>query len=174
LDLREDLILRDCEAGDVADITAIYRHAVLNGYGTFEIDPPDEAEMAARQSRLRAGHYPYVVAEREGKITGYAYAGAYHQRAAYRTTVEDSVYVRDGFQGQGVGHALLRCLIARATDAGFRQMVAVIGDSENKASIRLHESQGFVPVGTLRDVGFKKTRWLDIVIMQRALEIESV
>lgn len=169
MNLLEGLILRDCEERDIADITAIYRHAVLNGYGTFEIDPPDEAEMAARRSRLKAGPYPYIVAEWEGRVVGYAYAGAYHQRAAYRTTVEDSIYVRDGFQGQGVGHALLRCLIEKATHAGFRQMVAVIGDSENKASVRLHESQGFVPVGTLRDVGFKKTRWLDVVIMQRAL-----
>ncbi len=169
MDVLTGLVLRDCEESDIPAITAIYGHAVLHGYGTFEIDPPDEGEMHARRSRLVAGNYPYIIAELSGSVVGYAYAGAYHLRAAYKMTVEDSIYVRDGFQGRSVGDGLLHRLVERATSAGFRQMVAVIGVGANKASIRLHENHGFMHVGTLRDVGFKKDSRLDVVIMQRAL-----
>jgi L-amino acid N-acyltransferase YncA len=161
--------LRECREEDIPHVTAIYRHAVLHGYATFEIDPPDATEMQARRMRLVAGQYPYIVAEAAGEVVGYAYAGAYHQRAAFRATVENSIYVREGFQGRGIGDSLLRLLIDKSTAAGFRQMVAVIGDSGNIGSIRLHEKHGFVLVGTLRDVGYKKNRWLDVVIMQRGL-----
>jgi L-amino acid N-acyltransferase YncA len=167
--LGDKIFLRDCMESDIPHITAIYRHAVLDGHGTFEIEPPDEAEMQARRARLVAGTFPYIVAEAEGQVVGYAYAGPYHLRAAYRTTVEDSIYIRDGFQGRGIGHALLRRLIEMTTEAGFRQMVAVIGDSSNRGSIRLHEKHGFDHIGTLRDVGFKNDHWLDVVIMQRRL-----
>jgi phosphinothricin acetyltransferase len=165
------LVLRQCEEGDIPAITAIYRHAVLNGYGTFEIVPPDEAEMAARRKRLVAASLPYFVAEAGGLILGYAYAGPYHVRAAYRATLEDSIYLRAGSEGRGIGARLLQHLIQAAAAAQFRQMVAVIGDSANKASIRLHEKLGFVHVGTLRNIGFKKDRWLNVVLMQRDLAI---
>jgi L-amino acid N-acyltransferase YncA len=164
-----DLILRDCEERDLAAITAIYCHAVLSGFGTFEIEPPDEAQMRARHDAVIPKGLPYLVAEWEGRVVGYAYAGPYHSRAAYRLTIEDSIYIDPTFHGRGVGYPLLGRLIERATAAGFRQMVAVIGDSRNEGSIKIHAKHGFVHVGTLRDVGFKKERWLDVVIMQRAL-----
>ena len=168
MDLAEPL-LRDCEERDLAAITAIYRDAVLNGYGSFELEAPDEAEMGARWRGLVAGTYPYLVAEWQGQVAGYAYAGPYHRRAGYRLTVEDSIYVAEAFQGRGIGRRLLRRLVEIETAAGLRQMVAVIGDSRNEASIRLHLAEGFAHVGTLREVGFKKDRWLDVVLMQRAL-----
>jgi phosphinothricin acetyltransferase len=164
-----DLIIRPATAGDIPAITEIYADAVLHGTASFEIAPPGAAEMAERLHKLAAGHFPYLAAERDGMLLGYGYAGLYRERVAYRSTVEDSIYLAKAAQGHGIGGALLRRLIDASTELGFRQMVAVIGDSDNAASIRLHKAAGFVLTGTLRDVGYKHGRWLDTVIMQRTL-----
>jgi phosphinothricin acetyltransferase len=168
-DATTDLMLRDSESGDLPAITAIYRHAVLHGHASFELSPPDEPEMAARRAALLAGGFPHIVAIIGGEVLGYAYAGPYRTRPAYANTVENSVYVRHDRHGLGIGRALLARLIAEAGRRGFRQMVAIIGDSGNRSSIELHRSLGFTPVGTLRSVGWKHERWLDSVLMQRAL-----
>ncbi len=166
----EDAILiRACRPEDIPAITAIYREAVLHGSASFELEPPDEAEMTRRREALVAGGHAYLVAERAGGLVGYAYEGPYRPRPAYRFTVENSVYVDEAARGAGIGRRLLDALIAAATAAGFRQMIAVIGDSANLASVRLHETAGFVPVGTYRSVGWKHGRWLDTVLMQRPL-----
>jgi phosphinothricin acetyltransferase len=164
-----DLVIRLSAEGDIPDISAIYANAVLHGTASFELDPPSEDEMARRRAALLAGGYPYLVAARRGTLVGYAYAGGYRARPAYRSTVEDSIYVAAAAQGQGVGRALLDALIRDSTGRGFRQMIAVIGDSASKGSIRLHESLGFRHVGTLQSVGHKHGRWLDTVLMQRNL-----
>ncbi|MFD2183373.1 GNAT family N-acetyltransferase [Rhodoplanes azumiensis] len=161
--------LRDCAAGDLPAVTAIYAEAVRHGRASFELEPPDLAEMTRRRDALVAGGFPYLVAEIDGTIAGYAYAGPYRSRPAYAWTVENSVYVAPPMQGRGLGLALLTRLIDAATAHGFRQMIAVIGDSANHASIRLHTRAGFAPVGVLRASGFKHGVWLDSVLMQRAL-----
>jgi L-amino acid N-acyltransferase YncA len=161
--------IRPVTPEDLRDITAIYAHAVEHGTASFEIEPPSEAEMAARHKSLVDGGFPYLVADTGGRIAGYAYAGPYRPRVAYRYTVEDSVYVRTDVHGHGIGRMLLTELIAQAEARGFRQMIAVIGDSAQLPSISLHRSLGFVPVGTLTHIGFKHGRWLDSVLMQRAL-----
>jgi phosphinothricin acetyltransferase len=161
--------VRDCEPRDIAAITAIYAEAVRYGCASFEIEPPDETEMTARRQRLIAGGFPYLIAERGGELVGYTYAGPYRPRPAYGATVENSVYVHPNAQAQGIGGILMRHLIAATEARGFRQMVAVIGDSDNRASITLHERLGFRRVGTLQAVGWKHGRWLDSVLMQRAL-----
>jgi phosphinothricin acetyltransferase len=163
------LLVRPSIEADISAITAIYAHAVGHGTASFEVEPPDEAEMARRRQAVLAGGYPYLVAEIDGTLAGYAYAGAYRPRPAYRFTVEDSIYVAPDRQGSGVGRALLVALIEACEALGFRQMVAVIGDSASQGSIRLHESLGFRPVGVLEAIGFKHGRWLDVVLMQRAL-----
>jgi len=163
-----DVTIRPATAHDVAAITRIYRHAVLHGTASFEIEPPDETEMASRQRTLLAGGFPYLVAE-GNEVIGYSYAGPYHTRPAYRWTVEGSVYVATPAHRRGIGRALLTRLIEEAERRAFRQMVAIIGDSQHVASIELHRALGFRPVGTLATVGFKHGRWLDIVIMQRPL-----
>ena len=163
------LLIRPSRDSDLSAVTAIYRPAVLHGTASFELEPPDEAEMARRRRALLEGGYPYLVAERDGAVVGYAYAGAYRPRPAYRFTVEDSIYVAPDRQGSGVGRALLVALIEACEALGFRQMVAVIGDSASQGSIRLHESLGFRPVGVLEAIGFKHGRWLDTVLMQRPL-----
>lgn len=162
-------VIRPAEARDIPAITAIYEDAVLRGTATFEIDPPDEAEMARRFHGLRASGHPYLVASVGETIAGYAYAGPYRARVAYRYTIEDSVYIAPSAQGRGVGRALLDRLIVESEQRGFRQMLAVIGDSDHVASIRLHEVTGFSMVGTFTAVGYKFDRWLDTVLMQRAL-----
>jgi phosphinothricin acetyltransferase len=154
---------------DMPEITAIYHDAVLTGTASFELDPPDEAEMIGRREALLEGGYPYLVAEAEGRIAGYAYAGPYRARLAYRSTVENSVYVAEHARGQGIGRALLERLIEDTAARALRQMVAIIGDSANLASIRLHEAAGFAHAGVLRSVGWKHGRWLDTILMQRAL-----
>ncbi|UFN49984.1 N-acetyltransferase family protein [Roseomonas sp. OT10] len=161
--------LREARAEDMAAIAAIYRVAVERGTASFELEPPDEAEMGRRLATLRDGGHPYLVAERDGLVLGYAYAGTYRARPAYRGTVENSVYVDPVAQGQGIGRLLLDALVAEAGRRGFRQMVAVIGDSANHASRRLHAAAGFDDIGILRSVGWKHGRWLDTVLMQRAL-----
>lgn len=154
---------------DVAAVTAIYRHAVIHGNGSFELEPPDEAEMAARCARIAREGYPFLVATLGEAVAGYAYVSAYRSRPAYRGTVEDSVYVREDAMGKGVGRALLARLIADCEAKGYRQMIAVIGDSANRASIRLHENLGFFHVGVFANVGWKHESWLDTVLMQRPL-----
>ena len=161
--------IRPAETCDLAAITSIYEHAVRYGTASFEIDPPDQAEMMRRYQALRAGGYPYLVVELEGTLAGYAYAGPYRARPAYRWSVEDSIYIAPQLQRRGIGHALLKRLMVEATAAGFRQMIAVIGDSANHASIELHRTAGFRMVGTFDDVGYKFDRWLDSVLMQRPL-----
>lgn len=154
---------------DIAAITAIYRPAVLNGTASFELEPPSEEEMARRHAAIAGAAFPYLVAERAREVVGYGYANAFRPRRAYRFTVEDSVYVRPDKQGTGVGRALLATLIDVCSTRGFRQMIAVIGDSGQSASIRLHRALGFTFCGTLHSVGFKHGRWLDSVLMQRTL-----
>ena len=164
-----EFCIRPTEARDVAAITRIYEHAVRHGTASFEIEPPGDAEMARRQDALVAGGYPFLVAERGGEVLGYAYAGPYRARPAYHWTVEDSVYVAPEAQQRGVGRALLERLLAEAEVHGFRQMIAVIGDRAQTASIALHQATGFHFVGTFEAVGFKFDRWLDSVLMQRSL-----
>jgi L-amino acid N-acyltransferase YncA len=161
-----DVIIRPAGPGDVAAITRIYADAVEHGVATFEIKPPDEAEMARRQNALLANGYPYLVAGRAGAVVGYAYAGPYNARPAYHWSVEDTVYVDPQFHRAAIGRLLLARLVAEAVQRGFRQMIAVIGDSANVASIGLHAACGFRRIGTLRSVGFKHGRWLDAVLMQ--------
>jgi L-amino acid N-acyltransferase YncA len=163
------LAIRAATAADIPVITAIYDHAVRHGTASFELEPPDAAEMARRQKALLDGGYPYLVAEVSWQIAGYAYAGAYRPRPAYRWSVEDSVYVAPSMHRRGVGAALLGHLIAEAEQRGFRQMIAVIGDKAQTPSIALHRALGFRQIGAVENVGFKFGRWLDTVLMQRAL-----
>jgi phosphinothricin acetyltransferase len=163
-----DVIVRCADSRDIPAITQIYAHAVLTGTASFEIDPPDEAEMTRRYAKLREADYPYLVAEAD-HVIGYACAGPYRDRPAYRWCVEDSVYIAPHAHRRGVGRALLARLIDAAERRSFRQMIAVIGDSANVSSIELHRALGFRHIGTLAAVGFKHGRWLDSVLMQRAL-----
>ena len=162
-------LVRPATAADIPAITAIYGHHVLHGLATFEVEPPDTAEMTRRFATIRELGLPYLAAEINGEVAGYAYAAVYRARPAYRYTVEDSVYVLDDCAGQGIGSALMPALIDGCARAGCRQLVAVIGDSDNLASIRLHEKFGFKRVGMLPAVGFKFGRWVDSVLMQRDL-----
>jgi phosphinothricin acetyltransferase len=162
-------VIRPAAETDLPSIAAIYGEAVRTGSATFEIDSPDLAEMTARWRRLVDAGYPYLAAEHGDQVVGFAYAGPYHGRPAYRYTVEDSIYLHATARGGGIGTALLTALIAEAEARGFRQMIALIGDSANAPSIRLHARCGFEPVGVYRDVGWKHGRWLDVVLMQRAL-----
>ncbi|HTU53104.1 MAG TPA: GNAT family N-acetyltransferase [Acetobacteraceae bacterium] len=164
-----NLILRPSNEGDVAAIAAIYAGHVRNGTASFETEAPDVAEMRRRWAELVGRGYPYLVAEDGAGVVGYAYAGPYRTRPAYRETLEDSVYLRPDATGRGLGRLLLEALIGEADARGFRQMVAVVGDSGNVASIRVHERAGFRLVGVLRSVGYKHGRWLDTVLLQRAL-----
>jgi phosphinothricin acetyltransferase len=164
-----DIALRPAEDRDIATIAAIYADHVLTGLASFEVTPPDAAEIARRRADVLARGLPYVVAELDGRVVGYAYAAPYRLRPAYRYTVEDSVYVHRGALGRGVGRRLLECLVAECAAAGYRQMLAVIGDRGNRPSIALHEACGFARVGLLPSVGFKFGRWVDSVLMQRAL-----
>jgi phosphinothricin acetyltransferase len=162
--------IRAARPSDLTEIQAIYAHHVLHGTGTFEEVPPSVEEMGGRLANgLRLG-YCWLVAADETGVLGFGYYGAFRDRAAYRRLVEDSVYVREDLRGQGVGKELVAELVARATAAGFRQMVALIGDSDNVASIGMHASLGFTRSGVLRSSGEKFGRVLDVVIMQRALK----
>jgi phosphinothricin acetyltransferase len=161
--------IRPATLADIPAITRIYAHAVEHGTASFELTPPDENEMARRLTRLTEGGFPYLAAEIDGRLAGYAYAGLYRERPAYRKTVEDSVYVAPDMHRRGVGLVLLKALVKAATARGFRQMIAVIGDSAQASSIGLHLAAGFHHVGNLENVGFKHGRWLDTVLMQIAL-----
>jgi phosphinothricin acetyltransferase len=163
-------IIRPAQAADIPAIARIYAHAVIHGTATFELEPPSEAEMLRRFDKLRSGGpFPYLVAEVDGAVAGYAYAGAFRERPAYRFTVEDSIYIAPELHKRGIGRALLMRLIADATAAGFRQMMAVIGDSDQAGSIGLHRACGFRDAGVFKAVGFKFGRWLDTVQMQLPL-----
>lgn len=165
-----EVAIRSAEAPDLPAITAIYRQHVLIGIATFEEMPPDLADMAARHARIVERGLPWLVAEGEaGAILGYAYAGPFHGRSAYRFTLEDSIYLDPAAVGRGIGRRLLECLLSDCTAWGARQMIAVIGNSGNDASIALHGRAGFTLVGTQKSVGLKFGRWIDTVIMQRAL-----
>ena len=161
--------VRASREADLASVTAIYAHYVLTGLASFEIEAPGEAEMRRRRADVLALGLPYFVAERGGEVVGFAYAAPFRTRPAYRYTVEDSVYVHGDHLGHGVGATLLAVLIAACERAGCRQMIAVIGDSANQASIKLHERCGFALAGLLPSTGFKFGRWVDSVLMQRAL-----
>lgn len=161
--------IRPSTDDDLPAIAAIYAWNVAHGTGTFELEAPDAAETARRRADVLAKGLPWLVAERDGRVLGYAYANHFRPRPAYRFCVEDSVYLDPAAQGRGIGRLLLAELIARCQARGARQMLAVIGDSANAASIGLHRALGFAPVGLLRDSGWKFERWLDVVLMQRAL-----
>lgn len=164
-----DVAVRPSRAEDIDAIQAIYAHHVLHGLASFEEVPPDAAELVRRREAIVAQGLPYLVAEIDGKVVGYAYAGLYRTRSAYRFTLEDSVYVDDGCRGRGVGRALLDRLIAACERWGARQLIAVIGDSGNAGSIGLHAAMGFTHTGLLPAIGFKHGRWVDSVLMQRPL-----
>jgi phosphinothricin acetyltransferase len=161
--------IRPVSPADIAAITRIYAHAVTHGTASFEQEPPDEAEMTRRMQALVGGGFPYLVAEVGNALVGYAYAGAYRPRRAYRFSVEDSIYVDAAAHRKGVGRTLLTHLIEEAERRGFRQMIAVIGDSNQAPSIELHRALGFRMIGAIENVGFKFDRWLDTVLMQRPL-----
>jgi L-amino acid N-acyltransferase YncA len=161
--------IRPATPADIPAIARIYAHAVEHGTASFELEPPAEAEMARRQKALLDGSFPYLVAVLGDEIAGYAYAGPYRTRPAYRFTVEDSIYLAPQAHRRGIGKALLTALIAESEAKGFRQMVAVIGDSQQTPSIELHRALGFRMVGNFEAVGFKFGRWLDSVLMQRPL-----
>jgi len=153
----------------VPALAALYAHHVLNGLASFEITPPDAAEIGRRRDEILARKLPYLVAELGESVAGYAYAAPYRARPAYRYTLEDSVYVDPAAARRGVGRALLGALVEACAALGYRQMIAVIGDSGNAASIGLHAACGFARIGVLPSVGFKHGRWVDSVLMQRAL-----
>jgi L-amino acid N-acyltransferase YncA len=164
-----DYTIRPSRDEDVPAITAIYGYHVRHGVASFEEAPPDAAEIARRRGEIVKRGLPYLVAERDKRLIGYCYAGPFRPRVAYRFTVEDSVYVEAGEIGRGLGRALLEQVIARCSELGYRQMVAVIGGRETTGSIRLHEALGFTHIGVLPSVGFKFGRWVDIIMMQRQL-----
>jgi L-amino acid N-acyltransferase YncA len=163
--------VRPASLDDVAAIQAIYAHHVVHGLASFEEKPPAIEEMRRRYLEITGDGFPYVTGELAGSVAGYGYCTLYRTRSAYRFALEDSVYVRHDCVGRGVGKAVLAELIARCEALGYRQIIAVIGDSANAASIGLHASHGFLKVGTLRSVGFKLGRWVDSVFMQRPLGI---
>jgi L-amino acid N-acyltransferase YncA len=163
------VVIRPLADRDLPAVQAIYAHHVLHGLASFEEEPPSIEEIGARWKKVLELGLPYLVAELEGGVVGYSYAGTYRPRPAYRFTVENSVYVREGLAGRGVGKALLSALIAQCEAGPWRQMLAVIGDRENHGSIALHRSCGFRPIGILEAVGHKHGRWVDSVLMQRAL-----
>jgi len=167
--MSKQIILRPSSEADIPAIQAIYAHAVLHGTGTFETDVPDETEMARRRAEVLSRGLPYLVAEVAGQVTGYAYANYFRPRLAYRYCLEDSIYLAPAAQGQGLGKLLLAELMARCEAAGGRQMLAVIGDAQNKGSIGVHAALGFEHTGVLKSSGWKFGRWLDVVLMQRQL-----
>jgi phosphinothricin acetyltransferase len=163
------MLIRAANDDDIDAIQAIYSHHVTHGLGTFETEPPGASEMRRRHGQITADGFPYLIAADAERVLGYAYANHFRTRAAYRNTVEDSIYIAPDALGRGLGKALLQALIDRCTAQGLRQMLAVIGDSGNAASIRLHRSCGFEHIGVMNAVGRKFDRWVDVVIMQRAL-----
>lgn len=166
---RMPTIIRDINVQDAGDVRDIYRHYVLNGLSSFELSPPDEDEIRTRMERIKERGHPFLAAETDGVISGYAYASTYRQRAAYDYTLENSVYVSTDYLRQGIGARLLSNLAHICDQRGIRQLIAVIGDSENHASINLHARCGFKQVGLLPSTGYKNDRWVDTVLMQRGI-----
>lgn len=164
-----NLHIRRVQPDDLPAIHTLYAHNVLHGTASWELTPPDETEMRRRMTSVLDGGFPYFVAEIDGKIAGYSYASSYRPRPGYRFTVENSIYVDSTYQRRGIARTLLATLIDACSQQGFRQMIAIIGDSENSASIELHRALGFVHVGTAVAIGFKFGRWLDSVMMQKTL-----
>ena len=164
-----DISIRRATPADIPAITRIYAHAVRHGTASFELEPPDESEMTRRQRGLLDGGYPYLVADIDGAVVGYAYAGPYRTRPAYRYTVENSIYIAPEAHRRGLGRALLDRLIVECEARNYRLMIAVIGDSAQTPSIELHRAAGFRMVGAFEAVGYKFDRWLDSVLMQRPL-----
>lgn len=162
-------ILRPSRDADVPAITAIYAHHVLHSTSTFEIDPPSPADMAARRAEVLGRGLPWLALEEAGQVLGYAYCNWFKPRPAYRYSAENSIYLAPGSQGRGLGRLLLAELATQAEAVGVRKLIAVIGDSGNAASVGLHRSLGFEPVGTIRSCGWKFDRWLDIVLMEKTL-----
>lgn len=162
-------MIRAATLADAAAIAAVYAPEVLHGTATFEIDPPDAAEFAIRMARVIDRGWPWLVADSGGVVVGYAYAAQFRDRPAYAHTCENSIYIAAGQQRRGIGRALLAALIDASRAIGFREMIAVIGDADNTASIALHRNTGFRDAGRLTDVGLKFGRWLDVVYMQRTL-----
>ena len=162
-------MIRPSRDEDIAAITAIYAHHVLNGTGTFEIDPPSVADMTSRRADVLAKGLPFIVAEEAGQVIGYAYCTWFKPRPAYRFSAEDSIYLAPGVHGKGIGRALLAELAAQAERVGIRKLIAVIGDSSNAGSIGVHRSLGFEHVGILKSCGWKFDQWLDVVLMEKAL-----
>jgi phosphinothricin acetyltransferase len=162
-------IIRSSKSGDIAQITAIYQHHVLNGTGSFEVTPPSPDEMAQRRDDVLSKNLPYLVAVEGDQVLGYAYCNWFKPRPAYRFSAEDSIYLAPQAAGTGLGRALLSELISQAERAGIRKLIAVIGDSGNVASIGVHRSVGFTDVGILKSCGWKFDRWLDIVLMEKTL-----
>ena len=167
--LTPSLLIRPSTTDDLPAITAIYAQAVLHGTGTFELDPPDQPEMARRRDDVRSKGLPWLVAQARGQVLGYAYANHFRPRRAYRFCLEDSIYLHPDARGHGVGRVLLAELLGRCEAAGARQMLAVIGDAANAGSIGVHAALGFDHTGVLKASGWKFDRWLDVVLMQRAL-----
>ena len=167
------VLIRDSVDADLPAVHAIYAHHVRTGLASFEEEPPSRAQMRQRRSDVLKRGLPYLVAEVEGMVRGYSYATPYRSRSAYRFTIENSVYVASEMGKRGIGSALLRELISRCEVGPWRQMIAIIGDSGNTASVALHDSLGFRMVGILRGVGFKHGRWVDTVLMQRELRSGS-
>lgn len=163
------LVITDATDADMGEIQAIYAWHVLHGIASFETEPPSVANMMARRAAVLDQGLPWLAARLDGRVVGYCYLGLYRPRHAYRFTVEDSVYIHDRMGGRGIGYALLAEAIDRAQRDGRRQMLAVIGNSGNIGSIRLHEKLGFRLIGTMDAVGFKKGRWVDTLLMQRSL-----
>lgn len=164
-----DIVIRDCTEADMPGVTAIYAQSVREETASFELVPPDLAEMTRRRAAIVEKGYPYLVAELEGAVAGYAYASAFHPRPAYALTVENTVYVARAAQRRGVGRALMTALIEACTARGYRQMIAIVGGSGHIASIALHKALGFNQVGVFKSVGYKHGRWLDAVYLQRPL-----
>jgi L-amino acid N-acyltransferase YncA len=164
-----EIVIGDAAEAEVAAIRDIYAWHVINGIASFETEPPSLAEMLARRASVLEKGLPWLTAKRDGQVLGYCYLGLYRTRYAYRFTVEDSVYVHPDWGGQGIGSLLLSQAIGRAERGGWRQMLAIIGDSENRGSIRLHEKLGFSQTGIMTAVGFKHGRWVDTLLMQRPL-----
>jgi L-amino acid N-acyltransferase YncA len=164
-----DPVIRPSQDADIPAIAGIYGHHVLHGLASFEEVPPSEQEIADRRAGIVAQGLPYVVAERDGKILGYCYAGPFRPRSAYRFTLEDSVYIDPAEVGRGIGRRLLREVLTQSIELGYRQMIAVIGGRETLPSIRLHAALGFAHVAVLEGAGFKFGRWVDLVLMQIAL-----
>jgi L-amino acid N-acyltransferase YncA len=162
-------IIRASQDGDLPQITAIYAHHVLHGTGTFETEAPSVADMATRRADVLGKGLPYLVAEIDSQVVGFAYCNWFKPRPAYRFSAEDSVYVAHNTHGKGIGRALLAELSARAESAGVRKLIAVIGDSANLGSVGVHRAAGFADVGTLKSCGWKFDRWLDVVLMEKPL-----